>query len=56
MKKDKGGRPPLSLTEPTVFYGIKLPKSLEKWCKSQGAYKVRYVLERYKKWQDNGYK
>jgi len=42
--QNRGHRPPLSSTEETEFYGLKLPKSLKQKCLEAGPNKVREIL------------
>lgn len=46
--EERGRKPCLSSEESTVYYGIKLPKSLKTWCMYMGATHVRRMLEALK--------
>lgn len=45
----RGHRAPLSPTEPTVYYGLKMPKSLKSWCIHIGPKHMRDLLETLRK-------
>ncbi len=44
--KERGHRKPLSSTEKTVTYTVKMPESLRAACKKAGPDKVRSVLDK----------
>ncbi len=42
--ENRGHRAPLSPAEPTVYYGLKMPRSLKAWCIRKGPQHIRKIL------------